>query len=223
MLNLLAKAYRCIRKLLITSLLVSAGLVLLLRFVDPPSTTLMLWRWSAGEAVRHEWRDLSEISPVLQQAVMAAEDKQFASHFGFDWRRIQEALKKNPERRWPRSASTITMQTARNVFLWPGSDLVGTGLEAYFTLLMELFWSKARIMEVYVNSIEWGIGIFGAEEASKAYFNRPAAKINPRRAALLAAVLPDPRRLSPIRPSPRVSRRAAAIDRDMRTIAPVKK
>lgn len=223
MLRRLHTAYRCIKNLLLAGLLVSAGLVLLLKFVNPPATPLMLWRWAAGEGMRHEWRDLDDISPVLQQAVMAAEDQRFPSHFGFDWRQIEQAMKENTKRRRPRGASTITMQTARNLFLWQGGGLVRKGLEAYFSLLIELFWTKARIMEVYLNSIEWGMGIFGAEAASRAYFNRPAAKLNPGQAALLAAVLPNPRRWSAVRPSPYISRRAATIGRDMKTIAPLKK
>ncbi len=214
---------RAIRRLLLLFLIVSIGGVLLLRFVDPPCTPLMLWRWAAGEGMRHEWRDLKDLSPALQQAVMAAEDQQFPDHFGFDWDQIDRAMKENLKRKRPRGASTITMQTSRNLFLWQGGGLVRKGIEAYFTLMLELFWPKARIMEVYLNIAEWGSGVFGAEAASRAYFNRPAAQLTAQQAALLAAVLPNPRRWSPAKPSPYVARRAADIAADMHAFAPFKK
>lgn len=214
---------RIIRNLLLCSLLASVGLVVLLRFVNPPCTPLMLWRWAAGEGMRHEWRDLAAISPAVQQAVMAAEDQQFPDHFGFDWDQLERAMKENQTRKRPRGASTITMQTARNLFLWQGGGFARKGLEAYFTLLIELFWSKARIMEVYLNIIEWGTGIFGAEAAGRAYFSRPAAGLTHGQAALLAAVLPNPRRWSPASPNRYISGRAAVIDREMQSFAPLKK
>jgi len=223
MLRFLNKVLRSTRNLLLASLLVSVGLVVLLRFVNPPCTPLMLWRWVAGEGMRHEWRDLAGISPALQQAVMAAEDQRFAEHFGFDWRQIKQALKENQKRSRHRGASTITMQTARNLFLWQGGGFVRKGLEAYFALLIELFWTKARIMEVYLNVIEWGQGIFGAEEASRAYFSRPAAGLTHGQSALLAAVLPNPRSWSPASPNRYILDRAAAIDREMLSFAPFKK
>jgi len=222
MLRFLNTVLRIIRNLLLCGLLASVGFVVLLRFVNPPCTPLMLWRWAAGEGMRHEWRDLAGISPAVQQAVMASEDQQFADHFGFDWRQIERAIKENLRRRHPRGASTITMQTARNLFLWQGGGFVRKGLEAYFALLIELLWTKARIMEMYLNIIEWGPGIFGAEAASRAYFSRPAAGLTHGQAALLAAVLPNPRRWSPASPSSYVSGRAAAIDREMQSFAPLK-
>ena len=220
---MLKTALRIIRNLLLGGLVASAGVVLLLRFINPPCTPLMLWRWAAGEGMRHEWRDLSGIAPVLQQAVMAAEDQAFTEHRGFDWRQIESAFKENTHRRRQRGASTITMQTARNLFLWQGGGYARKGLEAYFTVLLELFWTKARIMEVYLNIAEWGSGIFGAEEASRTSFGRPAAALTHRQAALLAAVLPNPRRWSAARPSGYIAGRAAEIDSDMPQFAPLKK
>ncbi|MBN2106646.1 MAG: monofunctional biosynthetic peptidoglycan transglycosylase [Deltaproteobacteria bacterium] len=217
------KLLRCIFTLLLLFLIVSIAGVLLLRFVNPPCTPLMLWRWAAGEGMRHEWRDLSGMAPALQQAVMAAEDQRFPDHCGFDWDQISRAMKENLKRKRPRGASTITMQTSRNLFLWQGGGLARKGLEAYFTLLLELFWPKARIIEVYLNIAEWGAGIFGAETASRAYFNRPASKLTAQQAALLAAVLPNPRHWSPAKPGSYVVRRAADIAADMRAFAPFKK
>ncbi len=217
------KLLRGISKLLLFFLTVSIGGVLMLRFIDPPCTPLMLWRWAAGEGMRHEWRNLSGMAPAVQQAVMAAEDQQFPDHFGFDWDQIGRAMKENFKRKRPRGASTITMQTARNLFLWQGGGMVRKGLEAYYTLLLELFWPKARIMEVYLNIAEWGTGVFGAEAASRAYFNRPASQLTAQQAALLAAVLPNPRRWSPAHPNSYIARRAAEIAADMHAFAPFKK
>lgn len=223
MLRFLNKLLRSMRNLLLCILVMSAGLVFALRFVDPPCTPLMLWRRAAGEGMRHEWRGLGAISPALQQAVMAAEDQTFPDHVGFDWNQIERALRENHRRQRPRGASTITMQTARNLFLWQGGGLARKGLEAYFALLLELCLPKARIMELYLNIAEWGPGIFGAEAAARFWFGRPALRLTHRQAALLAAVLPNPRRWSPATPGPYVARRAAAIDRDMQNLAPLKK
>jgi monofunctional glycosyltransferase len=220
MLRILKNLLRDIFSLLLFFLLSSIGLVLLLRFVNPPCTPLMLWRWTAGEGMRHEWRDLGGIAPSVQQAVMASEDQQFPDHLGFDWDQIEHAIKENQKRRKPRGASTITMQTARNLFLWQGGGLVRKGLEAYCTVLLELVWPKARIMEVYLNIAEWGPGVFGAEAASRAYFSRPAAQLSPQQAALLAAVLPNPRHFSPAKPNKYIAGRAAAIAAGMHAFAP---
>jgi monofunctional biosynthetic peptidoglycan transglycosylase len=223
MARIFKKFVQSINRLLLFFLIVSIGGVLLLRIFDPPCTPLMLWRWAAGEGMRHEWRDLSGIAPALQQAVMAAEDQRFPDHCGFDWDQIGRAMKENLKRKRPRGASTITMQTSRNLFLWQGGGLVRKGIEAYFTLLLELFWPKARIMEVYLNIAEWGTGVFGAETASRAYFNRPASGLTAQQAALLAAVLPNPRHWSPAKPGSYVVLRAADIAADMHAFAPFKK
>jgi monofunctional glycosyltransferase len=221
--RILRKLLRGISTLLLFFLLVSVGEVLVLRFVNPPCTPLMLWRWAAGEDMRHEWRDLGSMAPSVQQAVMAAEDQQFPDHFGFDWDQIGRAMKENLKRKRPRGASTITMQTARNLFLWQGGGLLRKGLEAYYTVLFEIFWPKARIMEVYLNIVEWGPGIFGAEAASREYFNLPALKLSPSQSAMLAAVLPNPRHWSPAKSNKYISGRAAAIAADMDAFAPFKK
>ena len=221
--RILKKLLRWISRLLLLCLLVSIGQVLMMRFVNPPCTPLMLWRWGAGEGMRHEWRELGGMAPSVQQAVMAAEDQQFPSHFGFDWDQIGQAMKENLKRKRSRGASTITMQTARNLFLWQGGGLVRKGFEAYYTLLLELFWPKARIMEVYLNIVEWGPGVFGAEAAARANFNISAAKLSPSQSALLAAVLPNPRHFSPAKPNSYIAHRAAEIAADMGAFAPFKR
>ncbi len=154
---------------------------------------------------------LGAIAPALAAAVIAAEDNRFCSHFGFDVDAITDEMDDWLAGERPRGASTITQQTAKNILLWPGRDLVRKGLEALFTPQIELLWSKRRILEVYLNVIEMGPGIYGAEAAARRFFGKPAAALSGREAALIAAVLPDPLERSPARPSAAVSRRAARI------------
>lgn len=197
---------------------VSVALVLLYRIVDPRLTPLMAVRWLQGDGLTMHWVRLNDVSPAARRAVIAAEDAHFVTHYGFDAGAIRKALKdheRNPKRR-ARGASTITMQCARNVFLWPPSrTYVRKALELWFTLLIELLWGKARILEVYLNVAEWGRGIYGIEAASQKYFGVPASALDARRAALLAAALPLPRKRDPGRPSGFLSQRAARIRRDI--------
>ena len=194
------------------ALVVSVAPVVIYRVVNPPLTPLMVMRKLAdGEPVRMSWVPLPRISPALVHAVVASEDETFCRHHGFDWVQMGEAWHRLQSGHRMRGASTISMQTAKNVFLWPGRSLVRKGIEAYLTVLIELFWSKPRIMEVYLNVIEWGHGIYGAEAAARAYFGKPAAALSQQEAAVLAAVLPNPRRLSAPHPSAYVEERAATI------------
>ena len=213
--------FRWLGRLVALGVLASLLAVLACRFVDPPITPLVLIRagqaLAAGEApgFSRSWRDLDALSPVLARAVIAAEDDAFFTHHGLDLgaiRRAREWNERHPQRP-PRGASTITMQTARNVFLWPGRSYVRKGLEAWLAVLMELVWGKRRILEVYLNVIEWGEGVYGAEAASREYFGVPAAHLSPRQAALLAAALPHPLRSNPSAPSRYLSARAAVIER----------
>ena len=182
------------------------------RFVPPPATPLMLIRRVEGYPINHEWRPLTQISPHLVRAAMAGEDAKFCRHRGFDWEAIEAAWQRYESGRGKlRGASTISMQTAKNVFLWPGRDWLRKGFEAYFTVLIEWGWGKRRIMEVYLNEIEWGPGIYGAEAAARHYFRRPAAVLTESEAARLAAILPDPLEWSASRPGPYVRERAASI------------
>jgi monofunctional biosynthetic peptidoglycan transglycosylase len=190
--------------------------VLIYRFVPPPATPLMLIRLVEGYGIDMSWRPLSQISPRLVRAVMAGEDAKFCLHHGFDWGAIGEAWRRYESGRGKlRGASTISMQTAKNVFLWPGRDWIRKGFEAYFTVLIEFLWGKHRIVEMYLNVVELGPGIYGAEAASRVYFHKPAAALTEAEAARLAAILPDPLKWSPTRPDRTVRGRAAFIRANM--------
>ena len=176
----------------------------------------MVIRMVEGEELRKDWRSYDEISPHLVQAVLASEDTRFCEHSGFDWNALRMAVAQNLEGGQTLGASTITMQTAKNLFLWPARTYLRKGLEAYFTILIELFWNKRRIIETYVNVAEWGAGIYGAEAAAQAYFGKSADELTRREASLLAAVLPNPRRWSASQPTRYIERRAATIRARMR-------
>jgi monofunctional biosynthetic peptidoglycan transglycosylase len=187
--------------------------VALYGFLPPPITPLMIIRLFEGEGLHREWVSYERVPPAVFKAVIAAEDSRFCQHYGFDLDAIQSAWKKNLRGRSIRGGSTISQQTAKNVFLWPGSSLasriIRKGFEVYFTTLIELFWGKRRILEVYVNVAEMGPGIYGVGAAARAHFNTTADKLTPRQAALLAAVLPNPRYYSAGKPGKYVSRQAA--------------
>jgi len=187
------------------------ALDLLFRFVPPPLTPLMVIRLAQGYGIRREWRTLDQISPHLRRSVIASEDGKFCSHWGFDPQAIDAAIDRYEEGGKVLGASTISMQTAKNVFLWPGRSFLRKGVEAYLTMVEEALWPKRRILEVYLNVVEFGPGVYGAEAAARQYFAKPAAALSEREAALLAAVLPAPLRRSPSTPSAYVSRRAEVI------------
>lgn len=202
--------------------------VLVLRFVDPPFTAFMAARQiealRAGEPgvrVDYQWRDAPEISAHLSVAVIASEDQRFASHHGFDLEAIRTAAERNARGGRVRGASTISQQTAKNLFLWSGRSWLRKGLEAWYTVLMEAMWPKHRILEVYVNVAEFGDGVYGAQAAAQRYFGKDAAQLGPAEAARLAAVLPSPRRYSAASPGPYVQRRTGEIQRQMRQIGGV--
>lgn len=209
-----------LRIALILALLPTA-LILIYRFVPPPVTILMLVRLVEGDGLDKSWRSLDTISPRLAQAVIASEDNRFCEHFGFDWHEIGGQIDRALAGRSTRGASTITQQVAKNVLLWPGRDPVRKLLEAAFTPQLELFWSKRRIMEVYLNVAETGPGLYGAEAAARRYFKRPAAELTRRQAALIAAVLPNPRLWSPAEPSRYIRRRADVIERRIGQLGPL--
>lgn len=203
-------------------LLGSALGVLLLRWIPVPTTALMVarrfeaWRSDKGRPQVHSWVPLEEIAPSLGLAVLAAEDQNFAEHFGFDWQAIEKALAHNEKSRRKRGASTVTQQTAKNLFLWEGRTWIRKGFEVWFTFLLELEWSKRRILEVYLNSVEFGDGVFGAEAAARTFFRKPAKRLSPQESALLAAVLPSPRKFRADAPSDYVRGRQAWILEQMR-------
>lgn len=203
----------------------SVMLVLLLRFVPVGYSGFMLQRqasaWFAGERdfrLRQRWVPLRQVSAELPIALVAAEDQKFPLHHGFDVEAIRDAIEDAEGGERLRGASTISQQTAKNLFLWNGRSFVRKGLEAYFTLLIELCWPKQRILEVYLNVAEFGDGIYGAAAASEVYFRKTPGALTAREAALLAAVLPNPRRLRVERPSAYVLRRAAWIERQSRQL-----
>lgn len=168
------------------------------------------------------WVPIEEISPHLCLAVIASEDQKFLSHHGFDWEALESAMADYRTGKRLRGGSTISNQTAKNVFLWPGRNFVRKGLEAYFTVLIELFWSKQRILEVYLNVIEMGDGLYGAEAAAQRYFKKPASKLSRQEAALIAAILPNPFQWRADRPSAYIKKRQAWILRNMNNLGELK-
>jgi len=196
-------------------LLLPVVLVLVFRWVPPPTSSVMAQRALAGEAVHYRWTPLERIAPVAALAVVAAEDQKFPQHWGFDVAAIGEALDASEEGRRLRGASTISQQVAKNLLLWEGRSWLRKGLEAGGTVLIEALWPKRRILEVYLNIAEMGDGVFGVAEASRLYFGRSPAALTGAQAALLAATLPNPRRYSALLPSPYVRERQAWILRQM--------
>lgn len=194
------------------------------RFIPVGVTPLMVLRSvdkvGSGEKPKlvHQWKPLEEMSPHLAVAVVAAEDQNFLKHHGFDMGAIQAAIEEAERGKRRRGASTISQQTAKNVFLWPGSTWVRKGLEAYFTVLIEAIWSKRRIMEVYLNSIEMGDGIYGAEAVAQQHFGTTAAKLTQEQCALIAVSLPNPVKFNSARLSAYMQRRQHKILREMRNV-----
>lgn len=201
-------------------LLLVIAILVLLRFVNPPTSAFMLaYQFQPGEqTIRHQWLPLDRISPWLPRAVMASEDQRFASHWGVDTDAISRALQEYRRGEGLRGASTITQQTVKNLFLWEGRSLVRKGLEAVLAVAVDALWSKRRIMEVYLNLAEFGPGVYGAEAASRFHFGTSAGALNAQQAARLAAVLPSPKRLDAGDPSPYVWQRVSWIQQQMRYI-----
>lgn len=197
---MIKRFFKFIYKLVLWLFVFSIAVVILYKWVPVPMTPLMLIRNveqlqdDKKVVLKHDWIPIEEISKNLQLAVICSEDQNFLNHHGFDFEAIQKAMENNEKGRRIKGASTISQQTAKNVFLWPQRSWLRKGLETYFTFLIELFWSKQRIMEVYLNSIEMGNGIYGVEEASKYWFKKSAIKLNRNEAAAIAAILPSPLR-----------------------------
>lgn len=188
------------------------------KFINPPFTILMLERTleqtllsERDIRLRKDWVSIDEISSNMVMAVIASEDNLFLKHNGFDKKAIERAIEHNKQGKKVRGASTISQQTAKNVFLWNGRNWVRKGLETYYTILIEAFWSKERIMEVYLNVIEFGDGIYGIEAASQTYFNKSANNLTKRESALLASVLPSPLKRNPAKPTKWLNQRADQI------------
>jgi monofunctional biosynthetic peptidoglycan transglycosylase len=219
---LFARLLRSFALLVLSWLALSCLMVLVLRFVPPWTSAVMMERQLGallhGEKdfhLRHRWVPWNQVSPYVPLAMVAGEDQKFPFHHGFDFDSIQDAMDAADEGRRLRGASTISQQTAKNLFLWNGRSFVRKGLEAYFTVLIELTWPKQRILEVYMNIAELGDGIYGVGAASDAFFRTPPSRLGPAQAARLAAVLPSPRRFHADRPSAYVQGRANWIQQQM--------
>jgi monofunctional biosynthetic peptidoglycan transglycosylase len=206
----------------------SIGLVILYRFIPVPITPLMVIRLveqgldpEKEFRLVKDWVPISEMSKHAPQAVVASEDQTFMKHNGFDFKSMKKAWESNKTNNRIRGASTISQQTAKNVFLWPSRSYIRKGFEAYFTVLIEIFWSKERILEVYLNVIEMGDGVYGIQAASQTFFDKDASKLSKGQAALIAAVLPNPRRWSPARPTSYIQGRKSWIMRQMSNLGPI--
>lgn len=196
--------------------------LLIIRFVPVPITPLMFVRLFEGEGLAKNWQSGDAISAHLKWSVIAAEDNKFCQHFGFDWESMQKAWEDHQRRNKKlRGASTISQQTAKNLFLWPGRSFIRKGLEAYYTLALEVMLPKSRIATLYLNIAEWGPGIYGAEAAAQYYFGKSAAKLSPKEAAALAAILPNPRKFSAAKPSPYIIKRTHIIQRRAPAMEPL--
>ena len=207
---------RVVAALILLSLAVPVVLVLPWRWFDPPTTAFISQARADGVDVQQTWVDWEDISVNLPIAVVAAEDQNFPHHHGFDVESIRSALEESRER--SRGASTISQQLVKNLFLWPGHSWVRKGIEAYLTVFIELLLPKRRILEIYLNIAELGPGIYGAEAGARHFFGVPASELSSRQAALLAAVLPNPKARSAAKPSAQVDKRADWILRQVQQL-----
>ena len=211
--SLLRKILRIIKYMAIFFFASTIFVTILYKWVDPPLTPLMLIRKAEGYDINKRWKDLDQLSANLPLAALAAEDPNFPKHHGFDFGALQKAYEHNQkDEKRIKGGSTISQQTAKNVFLWPNRDYIRKGLEAYFTILIELIWGKERIMEVYLNIVETGPGIYGCEAASQFYFKKPSTKLSKPEAAAIICLLPCPLKYKVFNPSPkRMNHRNAVV------------
>ncbi|EHQ26042.1 monofunctional biosynthetic peptidoglycan transglycosylase [Mucilaginibacter paludis] len=218
---------RIIKLALILFVGVSVIWVLFYRFVNPPVTWLMISRGFERKADGKDWKidkhwiKFDDIADPMKRAAVASEDQLFLEHHGFDLNAIEKAIDKNQHSKKLIGGSTISQQTAKNVFLWPGRSYIRKAFEAWFTLLIEIFWSKERIMEVYLNVIEMGDGIYGVEAASQNYFHKSASDLTKSQAALIVAVWPNPLKWSPVKPTVYIQHRKYLIMKNMRRLGPL--
>jgi monofunctional glycosyltransferase len=216
------KLWRITKKVFLWLFIAHFIYIILLRWVDPPITMTQLVSWISGHGLKRDYVGRNSVSPNARLAVIASEDQLFPDHEGFDWKSIKKAMaynKRKPGRIHNiRGASTISQQVAKNVFLWQGGGYFRKGLEAYFTFMIETFWSKKRIMEVYLNVAEMGDGLFGIEMAAQQYFNKPAKNLSRQEAAMIAACLPNPKRYKVRPPSSYVLVRSRIIMQQMNNL-----
>jgi monofunctional biosynthetic peptidoglycan transglycosylase len=216
--------FRILKLLVIFFFASSILAVIIFRFVNPPVTLLMIERGFERKAAGKEWKidkqwkTFDEIADPMKRAAVAAEDQSFLENHGFDFHSIEKAIRKNAHSKKLIGGSTITQQTAKNVFLWPGRSFIRKGFEAYFTVLIEVFWSKKRTMEVYLNVIEMGDGIYGVEAASQAYFHKPASQLTNQQAAAIAVIFPSPLKWSATKPTRYLRHRQYLIMKNMRRL-----
>ncbi len=217
---MLKRIFKFFLKLVAWFLLLSILMVVIYKWAPVPFTPLMVIRYfeHPEQSLQHDWVPMEKISPNLQLAVIASEDQNFLRHNGFDYDAIKKAFNENKKKNKTRGASTISQQTAKNVFLWPQRSWVRKGFEVYFTFLIELIWSKERILEVYLNSIEMGKGVYGAEAAAKTWFGKPASNLTSYEAAAIAAILPNPREYRANPASSYIQQRKAWIVRQMQNL-----
>ena len=224
---LLKKITSLLSRILVWFLSVSVLWVLAYRFINPPMTLLMIERnierKSDGKDFKTDkkWVRFEDISDNMKRAAVSAEDQKFLKHMGFDIKAIERAYASNTKGKKIKGGSTISQQTAKNVFLWPGRSYIRKGFEAYFTLLIEMLWSKERILEVYLNVIEMGDGIYGAEAASQTYFNKPCKELTKSQAALIAACFPNPLKWTPAHPTKYIRHKQRVIMQIMRRLGPL--
>jgi len=217
-LSLLLNVWRKVKRAFIILLATQFIYIILLRWINPPLTITQLTNWVSGYGLKRDYINFEEMSPNIRLAVMASEDQLFPDHNGFDIKSIKKALETNKKSKRVRGASTISQQVAKNVFLWQGRSWFRKGLEVYFTFMIELFWNKERILEMYLNVAEMGKGIFGVEAAARNYFKKPASKLTRTESARIAACLPNPKKYKAEPASPYVARRATWILRQMNNL-----
>ncbi|HQW68153.1 MAG TPA: monofunctional biosynthetic peptidoglycan transglycosylase [Flavobacterium sp.] len=224
---MIRKVFRWIWKATLWFIGLSILSVIIFKWVPVPITPLMITRAVENKLegkdalLTHDWVSIENISPNLQKAVIASEDGNFLKHNGFDFKAMQKAFKNNQKGKRLKGGSTISQQTAKNVFLWQGRSYLRKGLEAYFTVLIELIWGKERIMEVYLNSIEMGNGVYGAESAARHWYRKSAVDLTKKEAAGIAAILPNPRKYKATNSSSYINRRKDKIVRVMRQIGKI--
>lgn len=219
--NVLLRFWRLIKRTFIILFIAQLVYIVVLKWVNPPVTITQLMSLVSGDGLQRTTVSLSEMSEHAKLAVIAAEDQLFPDHSGFDWKSIQKAMEYNQRKPGRvRGASTISQQTAKNVFLWQGRDWVRKGLETYFTFMIEKIWGKKRILEIYMNVAEMGVGVFGIEKAASTYYNKSAKKLSQYESATIAAALTNPKRYT-IKPlSSYVSARSKKIMQQMNYIRP---
>jgi monofunctional biosynthetic peptidoglycan transglycosylase len=216
--NLLTRLWKKLKRVTLWIFVLHLIYIMVLRWVNPPITITQFTNWIEGYGLKRDYVDFDAMSPNIRLAVMASEDQLFPDHNGFDIKSIKKALESNKKSTRVRGASTISQQVAKNVFLWQGRSWFRKGLEVYFTFMIELLWSKQRILEMYLNVSEMGTGIFGVEAAAQKYFKKPASKLTRTEAARIAACLPNPKKYKAEPASPYVARRTSWILNQMNNL-----